>query len=66
VGLHKINFNKVKYVRDHSNFSKFWNYLFFETLYQFSLSSLEICGFSPSYQILLSLFDILNAFYNNI
>jgi len=23
-------------------------------------------GFSPSYQILLSLFDILNAFYYNI
>jgi len=23
-------------------------------------------GFSPSYQILLSLFDILNAFYDNI
>jgi len=23
-------------------------------------------GFSPSYHILLSLFDILNAFYNNI
>jgi len=23
-------------------------------------------GFSPSYQILLNLFDILNAFYDNI
>jgi len=23
-------------------------------------------GFSPSYQILLSLFDILNTFYDNI
>jgi len=38
----------------------------FETLYQFSHSSLEMCGFSPSYQFLLSLFDILNAFYDNI
>jgi len=36
------------------------------SLYQFSHSSLEIRGFSPSYQILLSLFDILNAFYNYI
>jgi len=25
-----------------------------------------MCGFSHSYQILLSLFDILNAFYDNI
>jgi len=25
-----------------------------------------MCGFSPFYQILLSLFDILNAFYDNI
>jgi len=25
-----------------------------------------MCGFNPSYQILLSLFDILNAFYHNI
>jgi len=32
----------------------------------FSPSSLEMYGFSPSYQILLSLFDILNAFYDNI
>jgi len=30
------------------------------------ISSLKICGFSLSYQILLSLFDILNAFYDNI
>jgi len=27
---------------------------------------LEIREFSPSYQILLGLFDILNAFYDNI
>jgi len=25
-----------------------------------------MCEFSPSYQILLSLFDILNTFYDNI
>jgi len=25
-----------------------------------------MCGFNHSYQILLSLFDILNAFYDNI
>jgi len=30
------------------------------------ISSLKIRGFSSSYQILLSLFDILNAFYDNI
>jgi len=29
-------------------------------------SSLEMCGFSHFYQILLSLFDILNALYDNI
>jgi len=46
--------------------SEFWNELLFETLYQFSSSSLEIRGFSSSYQILLGLFDILNAFYDNI
>jgi len=40
--------------------------VFFEILYQFSLSFLEIRGFSHSYQILLTLFDILNAFYDNI
>jgi len=39
---------------------------FFEILFKFSLSFLEMRGFSLSYQILLSLFDILNAFYDNI
>jgi len=29
-------------------------------------TNLEMRGFSPSYQILLSLFDILNTFYDNI
>jgi len=38
----------------------------FSKLYQFSLLSLEMRGFSHSYQILLSLFDILNNFYDNI
>jgi len=38
----------------------------FETLYQLGLLFLEMCEFSHSYQILLSLFDILNAFYDNI
>jgi len=33
---------------------------------QFSHSSFEIRGFSPFNQILLGLFDILNAFHNNI
>jgi len=40
--------------------------ILFETLYQFSPSFLETRGFSHSYQILLGLFDILNAFYDNI
>jgi len=40
--------------------------LFFEILYQFSPLSLEMREFSHSYQILLSLFDNLNAFYDNI
>jgi len=42
------------------------NLSIFETLYQFSHSSLKMHGFSFSYKILLSLFDILNAFYDNI
>jgi len=29
---------------------------------QFSLSSLEMCGFSPFNQILLNLFEVSNAF----
>jgi len=36
------------------------------SLYQSSPSSSEIHRFSPSYQILLSLFDILNTSYDNI
>jgi len=38
----------------------------FETLDQFSLSSLEIRGFSPFNQILLSLFDVSSAFQDCI
>jgi len=38
----------------------------FETLYQFSTLYLKMREFSLSYQILLSLFDILNVFYDNI
>jgi len=56
----------VKYVFAPSSFSEFWNYSLFETLYQFSPSSLEMRGFSHFYQILLSLFNILNTFYDNI
>jgi len=33
---------------------------------EFSSSFLKMRGFRPSYQSLLSLFDILNSFYNNI
>jgi len=38
----------------------------FETLDQFSPSSLEMRGFSHFNQILLSSFDILSAFHNSI
>ena len=38
----------------------------FETLDQFSPSSLEICGFSPFNQILLGLFDVSYAFLDCI
>jgi len=31
-----------------------------------NLASLKMCGFNLFYQNLLSLFDILNTFYNNI
>jgi len=40
--------------------------VYFETLNQFSLSSLEIRRFSHFNQILLSLFDILSTFHNSI
>jgi len=33
---------------------------------QFNFSSLEICGFNPFNQILLSLFDVSNTFHDNI
>jgi len=36
----------------------------FETLDQFSLSSFEICGFSPFNQILLDLFDVSYTFHD--
>jgi len=35
-----------------------------ETLGQFSLSTLKMCGFSPFNQILLSLNGVSNAFLN--
>jgi len=38
----------------------------FETLDQFSISSLETRGFSSFNQILLSLFDISSTFHNSI
>jgi len=34
--------------------------------YQFSPSSLEMCGFSHFYQILLSLSDVSSAFHDSI
>jgi len=40
--------------------------VYFETLNQFSPPSFEIREFSPFNQILLSLFDISNAFHNSI
>jgi len=40
--------------------------VYFETLNQFSLSSFEIHEFSHFNKILLSLFDILSAFYSSI
>jgi len=38
----------------------------FKNFDPFSLSSFEICIFNHFNQILLSLFDILNAYHNNI
>jgi len=48
------------------NFRLILELVHFEILYQFSPSSLEICGFNHFNQILLSLFDILSAFHNSI
>jgi len=38
----------------------------FEILYKSKFLLLKICKFNYFYQILLSLFDILNIFYDNI
>jgi len=48
------------------NFQWILELVHFETLDQFSPSSLEIHGFSPFNQILLELFDISYAFQNCI
>jgi len=43
---------------------KIW--LFFKILIQFSFLTLEMYGFKYFNQILLSLFNVSNAFYDNI
>jgi len=47
-------------------FSEIWNWSLFETFDQFSHSSLEMYGFSLFNQILLSLSNVLSAFYDSI
>jgi len=56
----------LKYVFGPSSFSKIWNYSLFETLYQFSPSSLKVREFSAFNQILLSLSDVSSAFHDSI
>jgi len=48
------------------NFQWILELVYFEILNQFSPSTFEMHGFSLFNQILLSLFDILSAFHNNI
>jgi len=48
------------------NFRRILELVHFETFDQFNILSFKIRGFSFFNQILLSLFDILSAFYNSI
>jgi len=56
----------VKYVFGPSSLSEIWNWSIFETFDQFSHSSLEMYGFNPFNQILLSLSNVSRTFHDSI